>query len=100
MWNILVTESEASVVPWNINGTLGAKVMTNSECVIPLTFLSFSQCVVEDVVQLLFRVGGWATEQLAFRKPQYSYNYSYTRDTSNQKQKLCGTVERLRYLKR
>ena len=70
-WNILVTESEDSVVPWNVNGTPGGEVTTNSERVIPLTFVSFSQCVVGDVVQLLlFKVGGWATEQLAFRKPQ------------------------------
>ena len=69
-WNILVTESEDSVVSWNVNGTLGGEVTTNSERVIPLTFVSFSQCVVGDVVQLLFKVGGWATEQLAFRQPQ------------------------------
>ena len=70
-WNILVTESEDSVVPWNVNGTPGGEVTTNSERVIPLTFVSFSQCVVWDVLQLLlFKVGGWATEQLAFRKPQ------------------------------
>ena len=70
-WNILVTESEDSVVPWNVNGTPGGEVTTNSERVIPLTFVSFSQFVVGDVVQLLlFKVGGWATEQLAFRKPQ------------------------------
>ena len=72
-WNhsILVTESEDSVVPWNVNGILGGEITTNSEGVIPLTFVSFSQCVVGDVIQLLlFKVGGWATEQLAFREPQ------------------------------
>ena len=42
-WNILVTESEDSVVPWNVNGTPGGEVTTNSERVIPLTFVSFSQ---------------------------------------------------------
>ena len=61
-WNILVTESEDSVVPWNVNGTLGGEVTTNSERVMPLTFVSFSQCVVGDILQLLlFKVGGWAT---------------------------------------
>ena len=40
-WNILVTKSEDSVVPWNIKGTTGGEVMTNSERVIPLTFVSF-----------------------------------------------------------
>ena len=69
-WNILVTESEDTVVPWNGNGTLGVEVTTNSEGVISLMFVSFSQCVVGGVVQLLlFKVGGWATEQLAFREP-------------------------------
>ena len=40
-WNILLTESENSVhvVPWNVNGTLGGEVTTNSERVIPLTFV-------------------------------------------------------------
>ena len=70
-WNILVTESEYSVLPWNINGTPGGEVTTNSERVIPLTFVSFSQFIVGDVVKLLlFKVGGLATEQLAFWKPQ------------------------------
>ena len=70
-WNILVTISEDSVVPWNVNGTPGGEVTTNSERIIPLTFVSFSQSVVGDVLQLLlFKVGGWATEQLAFQKPQ------------------------------
>ena len=36
--DILVTESKDSVVPWNVNGTPGGEVMTNSERVIPLTF--------------------------------------------------------------
>ena len=65
--NILVTESEDFVIPWNVNGTSGGEVTTNSESVIPLTFVSFIQCVIGDVVQLLvFKVGGRATEQLAF----------------------------------
>ena len=69
--DILVTESKDSGVPWNVNGTPGGEVTTNSELVIPLTFVSFTQYVVGDIVQLLlFKVGGWATEQLAFRKPQ------------------------------
>ena len=62
-WNILVTESEDSVVPWNVNGTPEGEVMTNSERAILLTFVSFSRFVIGDVVQLLlFKVGGWTTE--------------------------------------
>ena len=68
---IIVTESEDSVVLLNVNGTPGGEVTTNSKHVIPLTFVSFSQCIIRDVVQLLlFKVGGWANEQLAFQKLQ------------------------------
>ena len=69
-WNILVIQIEDSVVPWNVNGTPEGEIMTNSERVIPLTFVSFSQYIVGDIVQLLFKVGGWATERLAFWQPQ------------------------------
>ena len=56
---------------WNVKGTTGDKVMTNSEGVIPLTFVLFSQFVIGDIMQLLlFKVGGWSSEQLAFQQLQ------------------------------
>ena len=53
MWHIFITKSQDSVVLWNVNDTVGSEVITNSECVIrliPLMFVSFSQCVVGDVI--------------------------------------------------
>ena len=73
MWNIyiFVTESEDSVGPRNIDSTPGGEITTNSEHVIPLTFVLFSQCIIGDVIQLLlFKVGGWAIKQLAFLQLQ------------------------------
>ena len=66
-----ITKSQDSMVPWNVNGTLGGEIMTNSEHFIPQTFVSFSQCIVRDIIQIpLFKVRGWATAQLAFQQLQ------------------------------